>query len=242
MAFDAQADQQLADIAKLWNAIEGRLKEVEQFRSAAIVATVNEMRYASRRIVDVISRDGQPAQGFDVHKSLAIAMNYLINADHDLTDSVIFFTQERVFATLKRHGRTKVERYAPEFVGLYPSMLEAQRIVKGSREDRESRIAEYNRLAAEYLPQIMALYRHLEAEPRLTIDNSLIEFWVRVNAVLATIGAVAGVLGFVVSVWGVYLIFHPPVLDPAPHVESPSPLPAMASSSEPSSASSSSAR
>lgn len=85
----AEIDRHLAEIAALWNQVERRAKLVEQFRGEAVIPCINEMRYAGRRIVDVViaERTGVPNPDFNTAEQLAIAKNFLFNADHDLTDA-----------------------------------------------------------------------------------------------------------------------------------------------------------
>jgi hypothetical protein len=41
-------DRRLAEIALLWNQVERRAKEIEQFRGEAVIPCINEMRYAGQ--------------------------------------------------------------------------------------------------------------------------------------------------------------------------------------------------
>jgi len=201
-------DQHLAEIAALWNAIEERAKSVEQFRGEAIIACINEMRYAGRRIVDVLvsERTGIQNPNFDSIEQLAIAKNFLFNADHDLTDAVLFFTHDHVRKVIKRHGVTKIERLCPEFAAVHAQMDEANRIVTGSRNDRIKRKAEYDRLATEYVPKMMELYKKLTAIRALRVGND----WARILIIFGAVASAASVIGMLLSIWQVDLAYFPP--------------------------------
>ncbi len=208
---DESSARILVEIAALWNRIEARAKRVEQFRGEAIVASINEMRYAGRRIVDVIvlenlgkSTDGD---GATVRDNLNIARNYLINADHDLTDSVLFFVHRHIFRVLDRHGRAKVERLCPPFVKLYPEIKVAQEIVRGSREDRNKRSADYTRLAEDYVPKAIELHEALVSTKALDIDPQ-INWKLRIITILAVIGSLASLGGVALGIWGVRLAYR----------------------------------
>lgn len=98
----------LAELAKEWNRIEGRAKEIESFRGEAIMASINEMRYAGRRVVDfLVATNQEGLSEAQITEHLVVARTYLVNADHDLTDAVIFFVHQRFAAIQKRHGRQK---------------------------------------------------------------------------------------------------------------------------------------
>lgn len=215
---DEGARRHLAEVTALWNRIEERAKEVEHFRGEAIVACINEMRYAGRRVVDVLhyQENGTAPADFDARENLAIAKNYLINADHDLTDAVIFFAHIRILRVIDQHGLDKVCSLCSGFKDLYPSLKEAQEIVKGSRADRTRRRAEYDRLAADYVPKIIDLHRRLEGIQALQVkqDEALAQvgLWVRVTAGLSLAGSIASLAGVALAIWGLYLIFNPPVI------------------------------
>jgi hypothetical protein len=214
---DASALRHLAEVTALWNKIEQRAKEVENFRGEAIVACINEMRYAGRRIVDIIAYEANGAKDpdFDVAENLAIAKNYLINADHDLTDAVIFFAHKRILRIVEQYGRAKICTHCTDFDSLYPSIQEAQEIIKGSRADRPKRRAEYEKLASEYLPKIMELHKRLSAIEALRVqdDAALAQVgrWVRITAALSLLGSAASIIGLGLAIWGLYLIFNPPI-------------------------------
>lgn len=217
---DASALRHLAEVTLLWNSIEQRAKEVEHFRGEAIVACINEMRYAGRRIVDVLAyqTNGSRDPDFDVAENLAIAKNYLINADHDLTDAVIFFAHRRVLRVVEEYGRPKVCQHCADFDALYPAIQEAQEIVKGSRADRHKRRAEYERLASDYVPKIMDLHRRLSEIEALRVQDdaalSQMGWWVRVTAGLSLAGSLASLFGIGLGIWGLYLIYNPPPITP----------------------------
>ncbi|MER9390626.1 MULTISPECIES: hypothetical protein [unclassified Mesorhizobium] len=207
-------DRRWTEIAELWNRVERRAKEVEQFRGEAIIAAINEMRYAGRRVVDVIAsqRTGISNSEFTDLEQLAIAKNFLNNADHDLTDGVLFYAHNTIQRTIERHGVKKITRYCPEFGELYGEMDAAHRIVTGSREDRLTRKAEYDRLADDYIPKIIALHKKLIATKKLRIDRDMLAWWLWVVSIIAFVGSVASVGGIALSLYQIHLAFHPPII------------------------------
>jgi hypothetical protein len=87
--------RQLRELHSLWNKIERRAKDAEQFRGDSIIAAINEMRYAGRRIVDVLGAmhlvaEDASTNDDDIAENLIVAKTYLINADHDITDAICF--------------------------------------------------------------------------------------------------------------------------------------------------------
>jgi hypothetical protein len=164
----------LAELSSLWNRIELRAKQAEQWRGEAIVASINEMRYAGRRIVDAIALAENNLDGSQdpkIEEHLIIAKSYLLNADHDITDSVSFIVLRRVSKTIDQHGLQKIEQYCPKFAEDYLLVKEANQLVLQSREERAKRIEAYNKLADEYLPRLMDLYKRLVDSRELALTE-----------------------------------------------------------------------
>ena len=202
-------DRQLAELAQLWNRVERRCKEIEQFNERVVIACINEMRYAGRRIVDALSaqRQGKPEQ--EIVVDLQIAKNYLINADHDLTDCAILDIHYYIRRLLQHHDQRKIIKHVPEFKDLYPEIALANSIVAKSRETRDQRITEYERLAVDYLPKLMSLIEKLKSHKKIRIGDE-IKWSLRIITFLGVIGSVASIIGVSLAIWGLYLIFNPP--------------------------------
>ena len=195
------ASDLLAELAKEWNRIEGRAKEAEAIRGEAIVAAINEMRYAGRRIVDSLSPPPNlPEEDIEQYRvdQLKTAKVYLVNADHDITDAIIFVVHTRVNETLQRYGKKKIIKFVPEFDDLFPEIEAAQDIVKGSREDRATRSSEYKRLAEEYIPKIAKLYKRINECEKLKLDNiEFIKKYARTITWIALLGSIASLVGLI---------------------------------------------
>lgn len=210
--------QRLAAIAVLWNKIEKRAKAAEQFRGESIIAAINEMRYAGRRIVDAwaILQDPSGISGREdeLEEHLVLAKNYLINADHDITDAVCFIVIKRVSLVVSEYGVLRVSTVYPGFPDDYRIVREAKEIVQCSREDRATRLAEYDKLANDYLPKLEALYLQLVESSALSVHDKatgiLKDTWDKLDLLqgIALIGAVAGVLALLLGAWDVFFLHH----------------------------------
>ena len=171
------------------------------------------------RIIDVLAhQNGRLADdNFNAVENLAIAKNYLINADHDLTDAVIFFAHRRLLRIIDEHGRNKICEHCPDFATIYPTIQEAQNIVSGSREDRTKRKEAYEKLASEYVPKIMDLHHRLTMVEALQVKDDAalaqVGFWVRVTAGLSVIGSLASVIGLGLAIWALIITYDPPRQD-----------------------------
>ncbi len=211
--------EKFAAIAAQWNRVERRAKEYEHFQEGANVSAINEMRYAGRRIVDALTilfSDGKPEE---IHAALIVAETYLINAEHDVTDGICFVVLRRLDRVIKKYGRDQIAEHYPDFWHVYPLVLDAQKIIQGTREDRQQRKTDYKKLAEEYLPKLNALYSVLINVKALHVqsDNEeLASIKTRVATVtrITVTGAIFSILAFILSlfVWAYpndyWAIFH----------------------------------
>lgn len=203
----------LADLASEWNRIEQRTKEVESFRGEAVIASINEMRYAGRRIVDYLVHKNNGDQDNAI-ENLSVARAYLTNADHDLTDSVIFFVIERLSEVIQAHGESAVIKFCPKYQEVKQKINEAKKIVSESRGERPKRAASYKNLADDYIPDFISLYDDLLKAPELKLEADLIKIEEDVGLVtkITFVASVASIAGFILSCWSIYLSYHPPNL------------------------------
>ncbi|MGV8840148.1 MAG: hypothetical protein ACWA6X_07570 [Bauldia sp.] len=167
--------ERLQYIRDYWNELEARVKEVEQIRQEPLVAAINEMRYAGRRIVDVLHLLAANGGVYDkaVEDELVVAHTYLVNADHDATDGVCFYAHKRIRRVIEVHGVAKLQKHVPEFESLYPEILKAQETIRVSRKDRPSRSEEYDKLAKSYVPRLMALNERMRAVLALRVEDDV---------------------------------------------------------------------
>jgi hypothetical protein len=196
----------LEALAQLWNRVERRVKELEQFRGEAFIPAINEMRYAGRRITDalalIILPNPTSEQREKIDEHLVLAKSYLINADHDITDAILFVVLRFIAAVIREHGTQKIIERCPSFKTAYPIVLTCKEIIQGSREDREKRVEDYLRIADEYLPEVTKIYYALLNDKELALRNpdeqiGKISARVDVAALFAMAGAGAGILALI---------------------------------------------
>jgi hypothetical protein len=176
---NSDSQRRLAAIAARWNNVEPRTKEVELLRGETIYAAVNELRYTGRKIADVLLlvAEGKedPETLAKINEQLVVAENYLINADHDLTDSAVLFVGIRIKRIIEAHGLKKVIGVAPEYKELSQILEEAKSVVIKSRGDRANRTEVYAKLAEHHVPKLVTLYGELTAHSELSIPDQEIK-------------------------------------------------------------------
>lgn len=132
-----------------WNRIQGRLKRAEQISQLAVVPAINEIRYAGRMLVSALSAlpedipNGIPTTA----EALVSARQYLKNADHDISDALVYFFQGRVDEINRTFGaHAVIERY-PAYADLLKYLERSRELVIASRANLVSRDKNYAEIA-----------------------------------------------------------------------------------------------
>lgn len=194
--------EQLAELARHWNRVESRIKEYEHLAGATNAAAINELRYAGRRLIDAVALIAANPDDPKIGEEFLIASNYIVNADHDVTDGLCFVVMRHVAQVIQVHGLPKIKRYVPDFPTMYPAVAEAQEIIRHSREHRPDRKADYQKLASDYLPKLKQLYQALTSTPKLAVtsdDIKRLETGVSVLALFTIFGALFSFLALILT-------------------------------------------
>lgn len=147
----------LEKIYKRWQSVQAYLKRAEQISQTAVIPAINELRYAGRILVAILAEelhdldlDKSPQDTELFEKSLsdklAIADQYLINADHDISDAIIYFIQSRVDQINSKFGAASVIAKHPKYSEILDNLQEARHLVIESRGTLAKRELNYNRV------------------------------------------------------------------------------------------------
>ena len=203
-----ETKSRLAAISVRWNKIEARMKNVEFFRGEVVIAAINELRYAGRRVADallIVSSDAYKdgAQDVKIGEHLLLADSYLTNADHDLTDAVVLFVTIRLKRTIAAHGITKLRSEIPDFDKFLDIAEEARALVISSRFERPKRVDIYTRLRNEFEPELIRLQAMVDSRPALFVADTQEKRGLQLLSIVAFIAAVMtiGNVIFNVVVW-----------------------------------------
>ena len=142
---------------KRWQSVQAYLKRAEQISQTAVIPAINELRYAGRILVAILAEelhdldlDKSPQDTELFEKSLsdklAIADQYLINADHDISDAIIYFIQSRVDQINSKFGAASVIAKHPKYSEILDNLQEARHLVIESRGTLAKREFNYNRV------------------------------------------------------------------------------------------------
>lgn len=144
-------EDMLSQIAAEWDKAEKLIKRAERIRSQVVMASVNELRYAGRRLVDAwrlkdaAEHDPKQREIFNsyVNDSL-LACN---RAQHDAIDAMVLFLQKVVAKYEEEFGLTLLAEKYPRIFDIKATLRLADDLITDSREHRDTRDEDYDRIA-----------------------------------------------------------------------------------------------
>lgn len=166
--FTPEVQQYLDEIAVRWNAVEGHLKRTERIRLEVVINAINELRYGGRIVVDAIAIAGDQSLSTDekcqqLAKKLEEVKNNCIRAHADATDALVLFYHGHLAMNVEEIGLSIVMTHFPQYSQMAAKIKEINLFMANSREERFSRQDIYERINAEHLPALEALYDQMTA-------------------------------------------------------------------------------
>ena len=144
-------EDQKAKLDKLlerWNAVQGRLKRAEQISQFAVVPAINELRYAGRMLVAALAnvrpteKNGIPS----VDDAIVVGTQYITNAEHDISDALVYFFQKKADDLNQRYGAGAIRKEYPKYGDMLGHLKAARGLVIQSRADLSKRTENYQKL------------------------------------------------------------------------------------------------
>lgn len=154
MQISEQETARLKAIYKKWCTLQGEIKRAEQISQLAVVPAINELRYAGRILVaalaeacsniDLVAESGDDElTGKPLSDRLAVAEQYLTNADNDISDALIYFFQKRVDEINERFGAAAVAARYSKYQDISDKLEKARELIIESRANLQKRNEHY---------------------------------------------------------------------------------------------------
>ena len=164
----------LADIAVQWDKAEKLVKAAERARAQVVIASINELRYAGRRLVDAYhlseSAKSDPLKRDEFDKHIKEVSAFCVRAQHDAIDAMVLFLQKAVEKYEAEFGLALLgEKYPPIFE-MRTTLAEVDGLIVASREDRARRSEEYDKLAEIHYPKLISHYQHLQSSRDILLE------------------------------------------------------------------------
>ncbi len=158
-------DDLLKQIAHEWDQAEKLIKAAERVRAQVVMASVNELRYAGRRLVDAINvadaakADAKAREQFE--RYIGETHMFCLRARHDAVDAVVLYVQKAVQKYEDEFGLALLGEKFPKIYEIRTTLAACDGLIVASREDRMRRVEEYATLERDHYPQLLTYYQEL---------------------------------------------------------------------------------
>lgn len=149
------AKSQLDELLTHWQIIEFWLKKAEHVSKKTAVPAINELRYASRQLFNAVRIYGKyRLTNGDIsalNKRMLIAEQYLLNADHDIFDSLHKFFGEETEENEKILHETEIRNRFPDY-HVYKREIDAiGNLIQDARQDYFIRKQSYGEIRDKHI-------------------------------------------------------------------------------------------
>jgi hypothetical protein len=176
-ALKKNIENDLQELLDYWASVEAYIKQAEPVNDAFITAAVNELRYAGRMLVHCLN-DRYIKKDADEDKFIEryhAAKQYLMNAEHDVTDSIIIHYSRQIRELNVKYGSAYIEKTNTHYRIFSNRILSAKRLVSHSRRKLNKRVCIYKILRSKYVPIIISDYQMIENQSsEFKLESSLI--------------------------------------------------------------------
>jgi hypothetical protein len=170
---DEKTRATLREIAIEWDKAEKLMKLAERLRAEVIQPSVNELRYAGRRLVDALNItdeiEGDESKREQFDRFINDCLFRVHCAQHDAIDASVLFVQRAVQEYEAEFGLVLLITHFPAVAELRAAMAEADGVIVSSRQYRGNRAQEYDKLALNHLPTIITVFNTI-ATNRMSLE------------------------------------------------------------------------
>ncbi len=174
---DAGITSAFSRIADEWDKAEKLIKTAEVTRNEVVLASINELRYAGRRLVDALRAAdacrADPAcqkSKEELNRYVSETLSFCQRALHDAVDAIILHIRTQIQEYDKSFGPALLAEKFPVILEMKTTLRGAEKLVVLSREDRLTRGEEYEKLALHQIPKLLEWCDQLEANQALLLE------------------------------------------------------------------------
>jgi hypothetical protein len=198
----------LATIQTEWNRAEADIKTAEMVVRKIVLPSVKELRYAGRRIIDVlmvITANPDDPNHAQIGALLEDARFDCHRARHDAIDAATAKIAADLEIMAEKLGYHAILPAYPEFPKLYQSLLTVRDKIKESREKRDNREAIYSVIEAVDFPALVPSFNTMRASEPIMVqlakksrrDRFFGEYGLYIGLGALVVGAIALIVSLV---------------------------------------------
>ena len=195
--------EQLDEFTTQWNSAELTMKLAEQVSEKAVYPSVNELRYAGRKLVDALKTERQAPGSEKAKALLRDAIFDCYRAKHDAIDVAIAVIAGRIDVAERTLGLKNITASYPKWHDLRASVSKINRKIRLSREDRDNRDLIYDSIHEVELPKIVDDFKIFEdSEERISEEVKLERHRSLVMITFTILGFLVAVIGIIFDMMG----------------------------------------
>ncbi len=160
--FRADAKVRISCLLDRWKSVESSIKEAEQISSEEQIPAINELRYAARQLFNAFLYFDNPdltkEEKEKINNRITVADQYLHNAEHDISDSIVTFYDHVCIDAEDRYGRSVITTHFPQFPSFRETIRECKRLVVESRRNYELRGDNYTKIRENHIPHLLSMH------------------------------------------------------------------------------------
>ena len=191
------AEEALRETRADWDLAEDHVKLAELVDGEAIIPSINELRYAGRRLIDALTAiaagDVGRANGF-----LGEARFFCLRARHDALDATLL--------TISGDVKNKLDHLDYEVIAvcfaplpeLRTALHRASNAVAKSRGNREDRDLIYKTVATTDFPRLVELYQEFSSSQDLMVRMTKRRRW---TSFLTNCFGIAGMIALLIAIY-----------------------------------------
>ena len=154
----------LNSLLEEWNSAEEALKIAENVQGKVVAPSINELRYAGRKVIEALSFDDDDEQA---RRLLDDAIFDCMRARHDAIDAIIAFISNKISAYTNELGVHIVLQCYPDTPKLIEEIGYIQDQIEVSRKNRLDRNAVYSTLQSADIPKIIRMWKGFQNNENL---------------------------------------------------------------------------
>jgi len=208
---DPELREQINEICIIWDGVEEKIKYSERITNEVSLPSINELRYAGRRLIDALNisfKDEISAEDKkEFYSFLLEAKHFCVRAEHDAIDSIVLFIDSRLNEIIREFGIVLINQVFPKFSEMKKKINDANHIITRSRKERDSRTELYNDIFKSLSDGLLDMYNdlliseeiikaHIEEVQKKEKKDKL---W---HIIQLVIGYGIGVIGIIVGIIG----------------------------------------
>lgn len=200
MQSSPEIDAHLDTARSEWIRAENLLKEIERLRHELAIPSVNELRYAGRRLVDGLA-ELKKGDATGAEQEFLQAIHHCRSARQDAADAAIFFLNSSLDAAEMTYGSDALIRVNPNIRQFRLELYRLNEMAQEARANRLIRSEIYDKIE-EILPGLIELSGTLNVPPDVDARKRL--SWIPVIGFASASVAVVPILWII----GTYGSFH----------------------------------